>query len=66
MAASFKFVVIGDVGVGKSSLVQRFVDDTFIDLLPITKGIIFRTRNISVDGMIVTLRVWDTAGEEQY
>ena len=62
-----KIVLIGDSGVGKSSLVLRFADDTFSESHMSTIGVDFRVRNIqSEDGKVTRLHIWDTAGQERF
>ena len=61
-AYEFKMVLVGDSGVGKSSLLIRFVDDQFQENLLSTIGVDFHFRTINVNGKTVKLQVWDTAG----
>lgn len=61
-----KIVMLGDVCVGKSSLVNQFVSKTFVPNLESTVRISFQTKNLVLDGTYVQLRVWDTAGQEKY
>eukprot|EP00475_Leptophrys_vorax_P008081 TRINITY_DN15187_c0_g2_i1.p1 TRINITY_DN15187_c0_g2~~TRINITY_DN15187_c0_g2_i1.p1 ORF type:complete len:206 (-),score=67.68 TRINITY_DN15187_c0_g2_i1:241-858(-) len=58
----FKFVLVGDSGVGKSSLLL----DEFSDSYNSTIGIDFKIVQVKVDDAIVKLQVWDTAGQERY
>ena len=58
----FKLVIIGNSGVGKSSLLLRFADDSFSDSYLTTIGVDFRFRTINIDGKNVKLQIWDTAG----
>lgn len=51
----FKLVIIGNSGVGKSSLLLRFSDDTFNDTYLTTIGVDFRFRTLHIDGKIVKL-----------
>lgn len=51
----FKLVIIGDSGVGKSSLLSRFVDDQFTDSFLTTIGVDFRFRTLPIDGKNVKL-----------
>jgi len=55
----FKMLLIGDSGVGKSSLLLRFTSDTF-DNLPPTVGVDFRLKKMTVEGKRVKLAIWDT------
>eukprot|EP00455_Lapot_gusevi_P035297 TRINITY_DN3908_c0_g2_i2.p1 TRINITY_DN3908_c0_g2~~TRINITY_DN3908_c0_g2_i2.p1 ORF type:complete len:210 (+),score=63.78 TRINITY_DN3908_c0_g2_i2:112-741(+) len=62
----FKIVVIGDSGVGKSNLLLRFADDTFIDSYITTIGVDFRFRTVHINQKAVKLQIWDTAGQDRY
>lgn len=62
----FKLVLIGDSGVGKSSLLLRFADDNFTDSYISTIGVDFRFRTITIDKKTVKLQIWDTAGQERF
>ena len=62
----FKLVLIGDSGVGKSSLLLRFADDSFSDTYISTIGVDFRFRTVTIDGEKVKLQIWDTAGQERF
>ncbi|GLJ23293.1 hypothetical protein SUGI_0440660 [Cryptomeria japonica] len=61
----FKLLLIGDSGVGKSSLLLRFTSDTFEDLAP-TIGVDFRLKKMSIGGKRLKLTIWDTAGQERF
>lgn len=62
----FKLVIIGNSGVGKSSLLLRFADDSFNDTYLTTIGVDFRFRTLPIDGKNVKLQIWDTAGQERF
>jgi Ras-related protein Rab-2A len=62
----FKIIMIGDSGVGKSSMVHRFVNNKFIDLTDITIGVDFGVRIIDINNVPIKLHIWDTAGQEQF
>ncbi|XP_033736393.1 ras-related protein Rab-1A-like [Pecten maximus] len=60
----FKFIVIGDSGVGKSSLLLRFADDVFSDTYISTIGVDFKNQTLKIEDKTVQLQIWDTAGQE--
>ena len=62
----FKIVLVGDSGVGKSSILLRFADDTFTESYISTIGVDFRFKTIEVDGKVAKLQIWDTAGQERF
>ena len=62
----FKCVIVGDPGVGKTNLMNRFTKDEFSTSNKTTVGIDFSTRQIEHDGLTIEAHVWDTAGQEKY
>lgn len=61
-----KVVLLGDGGVGKSSLIQRFVSNKFDPSMFHTIGVEFLNKDMEVDGDRYTLQIWDTAGQERF
>ncbi|XP_059062544.1 ras-related protein Rab-31 [Achroia grisella] len=61
-----KIVVLGSQGVGKTSLVVRYIGKMFSKHISPTIGASFFTCNINVDDARVKLQVWDTAGQERF
>lgn len=62
----FKIVMIGDSGVGKSQLLNRFVKNEFHMKSKPTIGVEFLTRTVVMDHKLVKAQIWDTAGQERY
>ena len=62
----FKIVVIGDSGVGKSCLCNRYTKGFYNDTFITTIGVDFECHTVSVDGKVVKLQIWDTAGQERF
>ncbi|XP_065065140.1 ras-related protein Rab-22A-like [Rhopilema esculentum] len=61
-----KVCLLGDSGVGKSSLVLRFVSDRFDPKQSATIGASFMSKTIGIDDQTVKFQIWDTAGQERY
>lgn len=78
--AQFKLVLLGESAVGKSSIVQRFVKNSFDEFRESTIGAAFLTQSIKLtkdeiinnngdincDDIIIKFEIWDTAGQERY
>ncbi|XP_065075113.1 ras-related protein Rab-35-like [Ochlerotatus camptorhynchus] len=62
----FKLLIIGDSGVGKSSLLLRYADCKFPQQHLITIGVDFKIRTVTINGERVKLQIWDTAGQERF
>ncbi|XP_030751296.1 ras-related protein Rab-35 [Sitophilus oryzae] len=62
----FKLLIIGDSGVGKSSLLLRFSDNTFTGSYITTIGVDFKIKTVNIDDEKVKLQIWDTAGQERF
>ena len=63
---SFKMIVIGDAGVGKSCLTNRAAKDKFISNYSPTIGFEFLSFSTNIDNKIIKLQIWDTCGQEVY
>lgn len=61
-----KLLMLGDSGVGKSSLILRYTADSFNPSLVGTVGVNFKSRKEMIDGEAVQVQVWDTAGQEHF
>jgi small GTP-binding protein len=59
-ANEYKVIIIGSLGVGKTSLLLRFVHDTFEDR--VSRFVAEEKKTVTVDGKEIVLDIWDTAG----
>lgn len=62
----FKLVFLGEQSVGKTSLITRFMYDTFDANYQATIGIDFLSKTMYLDDRTVRLQLWDTAGQERF
>lgn len=65
-ARRIKLLLLGDSGVGKSSLIMRWTLDTFSPTLTSTVGVNFKSKKVHLNGELIQVQVWDTAGQEQF
>ena len=61
-----QLLIIGDGSVGKTSILRRFIQNTFSSNYISTMGIDFYTKDIILDQKKIHLKIWDTAGQERY
>lgn len=61
-----KVVFGGDGGVGKTTLIQRYLTGEFIDTTKLTIGVGFHIHQMSYQGRDISLSVWDCGGQEQF
>ena len=61
-----KLLTIGDQFVGKSSIINRYIDDKFNEKIKPTLGIDFKTKMIQKGENLIKISIYDTAGEEKY
>eukprot|EP01006_Ploeotia_vitrea_P046293 TRINITY_DN67015_c11_g1_i1.p1 TRINITY_DN67015_c11_g1~~TRINITY_DN67015_c11_g1_i1.p1 ORF type:complete len:238 (-),score=102.75 TRINITY_DN67015_c11_g1_i1:61-774(-) len=62
----YKAVFLGDENGGKSSIITRFMYDSFDDTYKVTIGIDFVSKTMYLEDRIVRLQLWDTAGQERF
>ena len=63
---TFKFLLVGNGNVGKTSIVRRMCRGDFISNPETTIGVEFMTKLFDIEGNQVKLQIWDTAGQEKY
>ena len=61
-----KVIILGDSGVGKTSLMNQFVNHKYSSVYKATIGADFLTKDLVVDNHEVTMQIWDTAGNERF
>ncbi|MFB0544450.1 MAG: Rab family GTPase [Asgard group archaeon] len=61
-----KIIVAGDGGVGKTSLLNRYVSDTFMEVMKITIGTGFFAKVLETEASVVSLQLWDFGGEKRF
>jgi len=62
----YKVVLLGESGVGKTALLDRFVNRRFTNHYKSTIGADFLTQELEIENKLVTLQIWDTAGCERF
>ena len=63
---TFKFILVGDSGVGKTSISKMFCERVFDENQTQTIALDFGNRTIDVSGTQIKIQVWDTAGQERF
>ncbi len=66
MSVSKKVVLLGHFGVGKSSLLRRFVENTFSENYTVTIGVHIMKKEVIVEGDRITLVIWDVEGTDDF
>ena len=61
-----KIIVVGDSGVGKTNLINRFASDKFDTNSKATIGVEFVYKTLKINKDVIKVEVWDTAGQERY
>ena len=63
---TFKILTLGESGVGKTCILKRYVDNTFMKTHLATIGIDFKSKIVNIDNKIIKIKVWDTAGQDRF
>ena len=61
-----KLILLGDAGVGKTSIIQRYNEDKFEDNIVTTLSSNFLEKEVNISHQNVILELWDTAGQEEF
>ncbi|VDN99375.1 unnamed protein product [Rodentolepis nana] len=62
----FRVVMVGESSVGKTCFMYRFCTGEFYYNARATVGVDFKMKNMTIDGNVYTIEIWDTAGQEKY
>ena len=63
---TFKILLIGESGVGKTAILERYCDNVFNDTLLSTVGVDFKSKTLQIENKQVKIQLWDTAGQEKF
>ena len=61
-----KIILLGETGVGKTSIINRYINNEFNNEAPSTLGASFATKEVKMDKIKYLVNVWDTSGQEKY
>ena len=61
-----KVVIVGESGVGKTAIMERYVNNEYQDGLRSTIGVDFRINHETIDNKLIKLQIWDTGGQERF
>ncbi len=64
--ATYKVVIFGDAGCGKTTLTQRFLTNLFKSDTKMTIGVDFEVKSLEINGKKIKLQIWDFGGEERF
>ena len=62
----FRYIIVGDIAVGKSCILLQFTDKKFRVEHEITVGVEFGAKTIELNRKVIKIQIWDTAGQEQF
>ena len=62
----YKLILLGDSGVGKTSIIRQYINRKFSTQYKATIGADFITKDMIIDNTHITLQIWDTAGQERF
>ena len=63
---TFKILLIGESGVGKTAILERYCDNVFNESLLSTVGVDFKAKYMTIENKKIKVQMWDTAGQEKF
>jgi Ras-related protein Rab-18 len=63
---SFNIIIIGDSGIGKSSLLYRYTNNIYSEFSTSTIGLDFKVKYVNINNVPIEIKIWDTAGLERF
>lgn len=63
---SLKFIMVGNPGVGKSTLIEKYINNRFVSQNDITIGVEYNYKIVNIDDKKIKIELWDTAGQERF
>ena len=61
-----KMILLGESGVGKTSIISRYVENTFSDDVMTSNAMTYVQKELTIDKQKIQLNIWDTVGQEKY
>ena len=62
----FKVIFVGDAGTGKTSFINRIIENEFNEYYEPSIGVDFMSKNVRFKGNNIRIQIWDTSGQEKY
>lgn len=62
----YKIILLGDSGVGKTSIINQYINGKFDEGTPATVGVEFQKQILTINGEQIKLCIWDTSGQEKF
>lgn len=63
---TYKIILIGDANIGKTSIIERYINNRFSEKYICTIGVDFSIKTLMINGTKIKLQIWDTAGSERF
>jgi len=62
----FRYIIVGDMAVGKSCILLQFTDNKFRHQHELTIGVEFGAKTLEISNKLIKIQIWDTAGQEAF